>query len=193
LRQSYIYPDHQTSDTQKCPQYNKQKTIDTIKAKRGLSYYEVMDTYKVTTNNYFEVLEKIDDFPTLQESFANVVKYTPPKRVRKEKVQIVEQPVINNVNRKGQKRKHDEEYGTGLKNVHATTEFERFMSSITKEEGIQISEQLNFCCEDQNLGSKTIKSLFKILINALSSKQADIENKEINNSIDTESEEIMEI
>jgi hypothetical protein len=172
-----------------CPNFNKQKAIDAIKAKKGMVYQEIIDSYKITTENCYEILDKVDDFPTIQETFADVLK-KPTGTKRREvavKSKAKQKPTIavEQVNEvaeetgdKGQRRreatKRRRENSPLIEvNPHATTEMERFVNQLSGKEGREVVDELVVVQGVDGISEK-VKELFKAIVNMIVVKNGSI-------------------
>jgi hypothetical protein len=150
IRCKYCQTDEHMTRNEKCPYYQQQKAIDTVKAKKGMIYQEVVDSFNITTSNCYELLDKLDEFPTIQESFASVVRKVdsrpaPRKAVTRTKVvQQKEKEVVSEKPEKvntGSKRKAT---GLALYNQHVSSEIERFLNTLTAEEGKEMFSEMEW-------------------------------------------------
>lgn len=58
----------------KCPERKKQNDIKKLMASKNLTYQEARDEFKIVVSNGFSLLGTADEFPSVYESFSNVLK-----------------------------------------------------------------------------------------------------------------------
>lgn len=144
--------EHKTSD-QNCPERIRQKNIKNIMAKTTLTYLEAKEQNPIYTQNRYDILENIDEFPTIPESYAkmtsgsykpvNVNQYKPQKAKRQiEEVIIAEQvPVF--ADKKKKKEENDEQRnGVALYNKFRVDDFERWAQTFEQQRKQNLQQQI---------------------------------------------------
>lgn len=140
----YCKKDHRTTDPN-CPEWKKQRNIKTIMAKSNMTYLEAKELNPIFTQNRYELLEEMSEFPTPAESFADMAagKYKPKdahqhrppaqksKRPMKE-VNIADTVTIY-ADKKQKTDKSPERTGTALFNRYSASDFERFTTMYEKQ------------------------------------------------------------
>lgn len=145
---------HQTGDYA-CPERTRQNNLKLIMAKTNLTMIEAREVYPVYTENQYSVLENIEEYPKLPESYAEVI-YNKPKskpQVRGVRFQGNTKRPSDEVNvgdvvqifndPKKRKNQESEETGTALFNRYRTSEAEkqRWKMAQTKK-GVQATEDM---------------------------------------------------
>ncbi|XP_062556568.1 uncharacterized protein LOC134221391 [Armigeres subalbatus] len=90
----YCKRDHRTNDPN-CPEREKQRNIKKIMAKSNMNYLEAREINPIMTQNRYDILENLADFPTPSESFATMTagNYKPkdPQQYKPQAVQKVKE------------------------------------------------------------------------------------------------------
>lgn len=143
--------EHRTSD-EACAERVRQRNIKTIMAKSTMTYMEAKEQYPILTQNRYDALENLVEFPELPDSFANMAagqyrtknerQYKPqkPKRPLQE-VNIADQVQV--MADKKQKTGEKESTGVALFNKFKVTEFEKWAQRFEEQRRKSITEQLS--------------------------------------------------
>ncbi|XP_065087632.1 uncharacterized protein LOC135709261 [Ochlerotatus camptorhynchus] len=149
----YCKKAHRTTDSE-CPEWSRQRNIKTIMSKTNLTYMEARELNPVLTQNRYEILENVEEFPTPADSFADMVagnfKTKNPHQYRKERNKRTLQQEDVNIADKVQvfadkKKKTDQEgekNGVALFNKYRVTDFDRWAQKFEQLRQQNITQQL---------------------------------------------------
>lgn len=147
---------HCTTDVDECPEWARQRNIKTIMAKTNLTYLEAKEMNPTLTQNRYELLNNLAEFPTLTDSYSKMTagnfktrdmnQYKTQKMKRPvEEVNIADTVIAHNDKKdKKKKTEHEaEQHGVALFNKYRATEFDRWAQQIEKQRQEDIHQQLN--------------------------------------------------
>lgn len=149
----YCKTAHRTTDSE-CPEWTRQRNIKTIMSKTNLTYMEARELNPVLTQNRYEILENVDEFPTPVDSFAdmvagsfktkNPIQYRPPRNKRtlqQEDVNIADKIQVF-ADKKKKTDQEGEQNGVALFNKYRVTDFDRWAKRFEQLRQQNISQQL---------------------------------------------------
>lgn len=136
---------HPTGDFN-CPERKRQNNLKIILSKTNLTMMEAREAYPIYTENQYALLENIEEYPTLPETYANVsssvnTNWTKPKQSNKGKVYQTSKRTSDDVNigemvpvyNDSKKRKNQqEENGTALFNRYRVNELEKLQWKLNQ-------------------------------------------------------------
>lgn len=146
---------HKSGDA-KCPERARQNNLKVILAKTNLTTLEAQEQYPIYTQNRFSLLENIEEFPTLIQSYARtshntsntgnrvsqperarlterMKKQQTPKRTSEDNVSAIIGNQVEVFSDKKRKKDNDEAAnGVALFNRYKTDEFEKFQWKINQ-------------------------------------------------------------
>lgn len=144
---------HKSGDF-KCPERTRQNNLKVILAKTNLTTLEAQEQYPIYTQNRFSLLESIEDYPTLVESYAKTShptngsrvgqgdktwqaerarKQQTPKRTSQDTTNTIIGNQVEVFNDKKRKKDNDETTnGVALFNRYKTDEFEKFQWKLSQ-------------------------------------------------------------
>lgn len=169
---------HQTGDYG-CPERTRQNNLKIIMAKTNLTMVEAREVYPIYTENQYSVLENIEEYPQLPESFAEVI-YNKPKskpqgkgprahgngKRSSDEVNIGDMIQVFNDNKK-QKCQESEENGVALFNRYRVSEVERQRWKLAQmKQNTQATEVLEIA-EYQNAGKEQQQVSQSVVTNKL--------------------------
>lgn len=133
-----------------CPERSRQNNIKIIMATKNLSYNETVEMFPQYTNNRFNLLENIDEFPTLTRA-----NYSRVLRVNNKKSKIITKETMTPVkviyedrNKWNRQRENlaytDDTFEPIHENPHRTSEAERFIHQVSKSSNQTAQSSSNF-------------------------------------------------
>lgn len=150
----YCKKAHKTTDSE-CPEWTRQRNIKTIMSKTNLTFMEARELNPVLTQNRYEILENVDEFPAPAESFANMAagnyktKNPTQYRQQRNKRPIHQEEEVNiadkiqvYANKKNKTVGEEEKNGVALFNKYKVTDFDRWAHRFEQLRQQNVNQQL---------------------------------------------------
>lgn len=137
----YCKTEHKTTD-EDCPERVRQKNIKTIMAKTTLTYMEAREQNPILTQNRYEMLQNLDEYPTLPSSYSAITAgnfkpaqgYKPKPQSQKRSVQeVVIADTVEVFKDKRKKKDNEEQNGAALFNKFKVSEFEKWTQYMEEQ------------------------------------------------------------
>lgn len=162
----YCKSEHRTTE-QDCPERVRQKNIKVIMSKSTLTFMEAKEQNPILTQNRYEALENVDDFPMLPNSFSTITAgnfkptqgYKPKPQPQKRSVHDV--IIANEVEvfkDKKKKKDSEEQNGTALFNKFKVTESEKWTSHMDEQRKRTLEEPAGTFSDDTNSSTSRLQT-----------------------------------